>query len=244
MLGRALIASVHAAAPRARALASGGGRGLAGGVVGRARLLLNLIRGARGGRESDGGGRARREARRSGTLARLAKQRAAVLSVELNCGAERAQPAPRPHQPLRALQDACNPGGRARSSNPRGERCAPAARTSAARGRRRSPAAMRYSSAPVAVPGVWSVREALQRAGGWDCWKLGVRVGVQGHNAGLHHRHQRLLDALRAGFIRLWWSILPRFGGLSVTRRLRHILFYLRRLLIIHYVSIPSPPEN
>ena len=145
MLGRALIASVHAAAPRARALAPGGGRGLAGGVVGRARLLLNLIRGARGGRESDGGGRARREARRSGTLARLAKQRAAVLSVELNCGAERAQPAPRPHQPLRALQDACNPGGRARSSNPRGERCAPAARTSAARGRRRSPAAMRYT---------------------------------------------------------------------------------------------------
>ena len=117
---------------------------------------------------------------------------AAVLSVELNCGAERAQPAPRPHQPLRALQDACNPGGRARSSNPRGERCAPAARTSAARGRRRSPAAMRYSSAPVAVPGVWSVREALQRAGGGDCWKLGVRVGVQGHNAGLHHLHQRL----------------------------------------------------
>ena len=53
---------------------------------------------------------------------------AAVLSVELNRGAERAQPAPRPHQPLRALQDACNPGGRARSSNPRGERCAPAAR--------------------------------------------------------------------------------------------------------------------
>ena len=128
MLGRALIASVHAAAPRARALASGGGRGLAGGVVGRARLLLNLIRGARGGRESDGGGRARREARRSGTLARLAKQRAAVLSVELNCGAECAQPAPRPHQPLRALQGASNPGGSARSSNPRGERCAPAAR--------------------------------------------------------------------------------------------------------------------
>ena len=103
---------------------------------------------------------------------------------------------------------------------------------------------MRHSSAPVAAPGMWSVREALQRAGGWDCWKLGVRVGVQGHNAGLHHRHQRLLDALRAGFIRLWWSILPRFGGLSVTRRLRHILFYLRRLLIIHYVSIPSTPEN
>ena len=50
---------------------------------------------------------------------------------------------------------------------------------------------MRYSSAPVAVLGVWSVREALQRAGGGDCWKLGVRVGVQGHNAGLHHRHQR-----------------------------------------------------
>ena len=72
MLGRALIASVHAAAPRARALAPGGGRGLAGDVVGRARLLLNLIRGARGGRESDGGGRARREARRSGTLALLA----------------------------------------------------------------------------------------------------------------------------------------------------------------------------
>ena len=117
--------------------------------------------------------------------------------MELNCGAECAQPAPRPHQPLRALQGASNPGGRARSSNPRGERCAPAARTSAARGRRRSPAAMRYSSAPVAVPGVWLVREALQRAGGGDCWKLGVRVGVQGHNAGLHHRHQRRLDALR-----------------------------------------------
>ena len=159
---------------------------------------------------------------------------AAVLSVELNCGAERAQPAPRPHQPLRALQDACNPGGRARSSNPRGERCAPAARTSAARGRRRSPAAMRYSSAPVAVPGVWSVREALQRAGGWDCWKLGVRVGVQGHNAGLHHRHQRLLDALRAGFIRLWWSILPRFGGLSVTRRLRESFCVIYRGMVIH----------
>ena len=181
--------------------------------------------------------------RGGGPARRLAKQRAAVLSVELNCGAECAQPAPRPHQPLRALQGASNPGGRARSSNPRGERCAPAARTSAARGRRRSPAAMRYSSAPVAVPGVWSVREALQRAGGGDCWKLGVRVGVQGHNAGLHHRHQRL-DALRAGFIRLCRSILPRFGGLSVTRRLRHILFYLGRLLIIHYVPIPSTPEN
>ena len=199
------------------------------------------MRRARAGTRAAAG---RAASRGGGPARRLAKQRAAVLSVELNCRAERAQPAPRPHQPLRALQDAYNPGGCARSSNPRGERCAPAARTSAARGRRRSPAAMRYSSAPVAVPGVWSVREALQRAGGWDCWKLGVRVGVQGHNAGLHHRHQRLLDALRAGFIRLCRSILPRFGGLSVTRRLRHILFYLGRLSIIHYVPIPSTPEN
>ena len=75
---------------------------------------------------------------------------------------------------------------------------------------------MRHSSAPVAAPGMWSVREALEWVGGWDCCKLGVRVGVQGHNAGLHHLHQRLLDALRAGFVRLWWSILPRFRGLRV----------------------------
>eukprot|EP01045_Picozoa_sp_COSAG04_P015164 COSAG04_NODE_1180_length_7903_cov_22.082394_9_plen_60_part_00 len=53
---------------------------------------------------------------------------------------------------------------------------------------------MRHSSAPVAAPGMWSVREALEWVGGWDCCKLGVRVGVQGHNAGLHHLHQRLLD--------------------------------------------------
>ena len=102
---------------------------------------------------------------------------------------------------------------------------------------------MRHSSAPVAAPGMWSVREALERVAvgtvaslgsGWvsrDTMPASI-ISISG------------FDAVRAGFVRLWRSILPRFGGLSVTRRLRHILFYLRRLLIIHYVPIPSTPEN